>query len=135
MYTPLFTPKPPKSKKNKEKPREKNQKKAVDRHAQEQGSLMRTMLKRLQESCRAKLVKSRRRLRPKLRAKETKLQTLFFVLYSFLPRLRSCAAVAGSIFGSVMSVWTYAAGVGAGALKFGDIQDMRVKNVKHPFIF
>jgi len=135
MYTPLSTPTPPKSKKNKEKPREKNQIKAIDGHAQEQGRLMRTMLKRLQECCRAKLVKRRRRRRPKLRAKEIKLQTLFFMFYSFLPRLRSCAAVTGSIFGSVMSVWTYAEEVGAGALKFGDIQNMRVKNAKHPFIF
>jgi hypothetical protein len=108
MYTPLSIPTPSKSKKNKGKPRKKNQKKAIDGHAQEQGRLMRTILKRLQESCRAKLVKNRRRRRPKLGAKETKLQTLFFPLYSFLPRLRSCAAVAGSMFGSVMSVWTYA---------------------------
>jgi hypothetical protein len=68
MYTPLSTPTPPKIKKNKEKPREKNQIKAIDA-----GGLMRTMLKRLQESCRAKLVKRRRRRRPKLRAKEAKL--------------------------------------------------------------
>jgi hypothetical protein len=114
MYTPLYTPTPPKSKKNKEKPSEKNQKKTIDGQAQEQGRLMRTMLKRLQENCRAKLVKSRRRRRPKLRAREAKLQTLFFLLYAFLPRLRSCAAVAGSMFGSVMSVWTYAEGGGGG---------------------
>jgi hypothetical protein len=69
----MYTPTPRKSKKNKEKPREKNQIKAIDGHAQEQGGLMRTMLKRSQESCCAKLVKRRRRRRPKLRAKEAKL--------------------------------------------------------------
>jgi hypothetical protein len=95
---------PKKQEKQGKTPWKKSEKGYIDGHAQEQGRLMRTMLKRLQESCRAKLVKSRRRRRPKLRAKETKLWTLFFLLYSFLPRLRSCAAVAGSIFGSVMSV-------------------------------